>query len=130
MGESTGIVAVLGDLEKVGKPYQSELLRLSETFDWAKAQPVDGLAKSLSAIGGSPLIVVGSGGSLAACHFACQLRQRYAGALAKAMTPLEFSQSASELKSASVMVISAGGRNPDIVEAFRAAAIAEVPRII
>ena len=46
------------------------------------------------------------------------------------MTPLEFSQSAQELKSAAVMVISAGGRNPDIIEAFRAAAIAEVQRII
>ncbi|MFN7995314.1 MAG: hypothetical protein U0Q18_17025 [Bryobacteraceae bacterium] len=114
----------------MGRPYQSELSRLSGTFDWAKAQPVDGLAKSLSAIGGSPLIVVGSGGSLAACLFAAQLRQRYAGALAKAMTPLEFSQSAEELKDAAVMVISAGGRNPDIIEAFGAAAIAEVPRII
>lgn len=67
---------------------------------------------------------------MAACYFAAQLRQRYAGVLAKAMTPLEFSQSAPELKSAAVMVISAGGRNPDIIEAFRAAAIAEVQRII
>jgi len=114
----------------LGKPYQSELSRLSGTSRWANAQPVDVLAKSLSSIGQTPLIVVGSGGSLAACHFASQLRQRYAGVLAKAMTPLEFSQSAQELRSAAVMVISAGGRNPDIIEAFRAAAIAEVQRII
>ena len=114
----------------MGKPYQSEISRLSETFGWAIAQPVEGLAKSLRSIGQTPLIVVGSGGSLAACHFATQLRQQYAGVLAKAMTPLEFSQSARELKSSAVMVISAGGRNPDIIEAFRAAAIAEVPRII
>lgn len=114
----------------MGKPYQSELSRLSETFLWANTQPVDGLAKSLCSIGQTPLIVVGSGGSLAACHYAAQLRQQYAGVLAKATTPLEFSQSASELKSSAVMIISAGGRNPDIIEAFRAAAIAEVPRII
>lgn len=114
----------------MGRPYQSELSRLSETLGWASTQPIEGLAKSLRSIGQTPLIVVGSGGSLAACHFAAQLRQQYAGVLAKAMTPLEYSQSARALKSSAVMVISAGGRNPDIIEAFRAAAIAEVPRII
>jgi hypothetical protein len=114
----------------LGKPYQSELSRVSETFRWANTQPVDGLAKSLCSIGQTPLIVVGSGGSLAACHYTAQLRQQYAGVLAKAMTPLEFSDSARKLKSSAVMIISAGGRNPDIIEAFRAAAIAEVPRII
>lgn len=114
----------------MGRPYQSELSRLSETFLWANTQPVDGLAKSLCSIGQTPLIVVGSGGSLAACHYAAQLRQQYAGVLAKATTPLEFSQLARELKSSAVMIVSAGGRNPDIIEAFRAAVIAEVPRII
>lgn len=103
---------------------------MSETFRWANTQPVDGLAKSLCSIGQTPLIVVGSGGSLAACHYSAQLRQQYAGVLAKAMTPLEFSESARKLKNSAVMIISAGGRNPDIIEAFRAAAIAEVRRII
>jgi hypothetical protein len=114
----------------LGKPYQSELSRVSETFRWANTQPVDGLAKSLCSIGQTPLIVVGSGGSLAACYYTAQLHQQYAGVLAKAMTPLEFSESARKLKSSAVMIISAGGRNPDIIEAFHAAAIAEVPRII
>ena len=114
----------------MGKPYQSELSLLSRTFHWASAQAVDGLANSLSSIGRSPLVVVGSGGSLAACQFASQLRQRYVGVLAKAMTPLEFSQEAFYLKSTAAMIISAGGRNPDIIEAFRAAAVAEVQRII
>ena len=114
----------------MGKPYQSELSRLSETFHWANTESVDGLAESLCSIGQTPLIVVGSGGSLAACHYTAQLHQQYAGVLSKAMTPLEFSESARKLRSSAVMFISAGGRNPDIIEAFRAALIAEVPRII
>jgi len=114
----------------LGKPYQSEVSNLAKTFEWARSQCVEELAKSFREITGLPLIIVGSGGSLAACHFTAQLRQEFSGTLARAMTPLEFVQASSTIRNTAVMIISAGGRNPDIIDAFRSAVLAELPRIL
>jgi hypothetical protein len=47
------------------------------------------------------------------------------GGMAEAATPLDFVTSRGDLRSAMVLFISAGGRNPDILRAFRTAAHSE-----
>lgn len=72
----------------MGKPFKGELKKLSETIRWAEQQDVTRLARFLFAENKQiPLVCIGSGGSLSACHYAAQLYQRYNGVLAEAMTP-------------------------------------------
>lgn len=73
---------------------------------------------ALEATGAEPLLVVGSGGSLSVAHFAAYLHQRYTGRLARATTPLE-AVALESVANCSVLVISAGGRNPDVIGALQ-----------
>jgi HAD superfamily hydrolase (TIGR01484 family) len=72
------------------------------------------------------LVAIGSGGSLSAAHLAATLHSKRTGQLATFTTPLEFSRGVDTSVSSSVLLLSAGGRNPDILSAFRQAAEAEV----
>jgi hypothetical protein len=57
----------------MGKPYATELSRLSDTYAWALETPIESLAAAVSASSHLPLIAVGSGGSFSAAHLACSL---------------------------------------------------------
>ena len=72
----------------MGKPYTQEIARLGETYDWTMRQDVSLLADAFSAIADSPVIAVGSGGSLSAAVFAADLHEESTGCIAKAVTPL------------------------------------------
>jgi hypothetical protein len=63
--------------------------------------------------------VSGSGGSLTAASFAAGLHQRFTGNLSKSVTPLELVSSRRTPSDSTVLILSAGGRNPDILEALR-----------
>lgn len=102
----------------MGKPYASELDRLAETYAWAMTACIDPLAKAITASATFPLLATGSGGSLTAAHFASSLHQRYSGRIAKAVTPLEMVSSMPSAKDLAVLLLSAGGRNADIIGAF------------
>lgn len=108
----------------MGKPYDQELRGLSQTYDWALNTPTHRLRSFVDAAASLPLIAVGSGGSLTAAHMAALLHQR-SGKLSKAVTPLEFVSSSEPIGEASVLILTAGGRNTDILNAFRFAAISE-----
>ncbi len=112
----------------MGRPYVSELSRLSETYVWALGVPIDALAAAVSACASFPLLAVGSGGSFSAAHLACLLHQRHAGKLARPTTPLELLSSPINLRSLAVMVLSAGGSNADILSALESAACREPRR--
>jgi hydroxymethylpyrimidine pyrophosphatase-like HAD family hydrolase/fructoselysine-6-P-deglycase FrlB-like protein len=108
----------------VGKPYASELASLNSTYEWALHAPIDCLSSYIKDAYGSPMIAVGSGGSLTAAHLAVLLHQT-TGAIAKVSTPLDLVVSAQAIRASSVLMLTAGGRNPDILTAFRLAATAE-----
>jgi fructoselysine-6-P-deglycase FrlB-like protein len=91
---------------------------------------IEPLAKVLTASLSLPILATGSGGSLTAAHFASWLHQRYAGRIAKAVTPLELVTSASSVKDVSVLMISAGGGNSDIIGAFKHTVAREPERLI
>ena len=113
----------------MGKPYQSELESIGRTFEWAKGTDIGPLASFVDASCGSPLVAIGSGGSLTAAVFAALLHEQMGG-LAKAVTPLGFLSSARRAKVGGVLAVTAGGRNADILAAFRAAAASEAERLM
>lgn len=105
----------------MGKPFNSELEILPCTVEWAEKQDVTSLSKFLFAEDKQiPLVCIGSGGSLSACHFAAQLYQRRNGVLAEAMTPLQLMYSGREIiRGSKLLFLSASGKNKDIRNAIK-----------
>ena len=105
----------------MGKPFKGELKMLSDTIRWAEQQDVTRLAWFLFVENKQiPLVCIGSGGSLSACHYAVQLYQQRNGVLAQAMTPLQLMYSGREvLRSSKLLFLSASGKNKDILNAVK-----------
>lgn len=101
----------------MGKPYAKELERLPEVYDWATKVPIDELSKFVKKSGKTPLYVIGSGGSFSATTFASLLHQEI-GTMAKCITPLEFLEYENIDNNCSILIITAGGNNFDILSAF------------
>jgi len=114
----------------MGKPYAIELQKLSETYAWAMETTIDPLVSAISTSTTLPLVAVGSGGSYTAAHFACALHQDYSGMISRPLTPLEFVSSPLYLGNLSVMILSAGGTNPDIIGSLKNAVLREPRRCI
>jgi hypothetical protein len=114
----------------VGKPYQSELSALPDTYRWALSYPLGELSEAVKDAAQLPLIAVGSGGSLTTAHFAALLHAEATGALAIAMTPLELVATDTILRDLAVVFITAGGMNPDIIGAFRRVVSREPKRLV
>lgn len=105
----------------MGKPFKGELKKLSETIRWAEQQDVTRLAQFLFAENKQiPLVCIGSGGSLSACHYAVQLYQQCNGVLAQAMTPLQLMYAGHNIiRSSKLLFLSASGKNKDILSAVK-----------
>ena len=105
----------------MGKPFKGELKKLSETIRWAEQQDVTRLARFLFAENKQiPLVCIGSGGSLSACHYAAQLYQRYNGVLAEAMTPLQLMYAGKDIiRNSKLLFLSASGKNKDILNVIK-----------
>lgn len=112
----------------MGKPFKTELLKLEETYEWAMNLNLDSLRKIISNID-SPIYFVGSGGSLSACLYGVALVEEK-GFFAKALTPLELFNVKNTIRNASVIFISAGGKNSDILFGFKTAINFEAKSII
>lgn len=112
----------------MGKPYAGELEKLSDTYAWAMEAPVDALAAFFRACANSPLVAVGSGGSLTSAHLVALLHTRYTGRLARVMTPYEILGSPAHLGDLGVLMLSAGGSNPDVLTAYKEVAKREPAR--
>lgn len=105
----------------MGKPFKDELTNIPSTIQWAGQQDVNSLTKFLfSENKETPLICIGSGGSLSACHYAAQLSQKRNGVLAEAMTPLQLMYAGKEIiRSSKLLFLSASGKNKDILNAIK-----------
>lgn len=105
----------------MGKPFKGELRLISEIIRWAEQQDVTRLARFLFAENKQiPLVCIGSGGSLSACHYAAQLYQQYNGVMAKAMSPLQLMYSGQEIiRGYKLLFLSASGKNKDILNAIK-----------
>ena len=105
----------------MGKPFKNELEILSHTIKWAEEQDIISLSNFLFVENKQlPLVCVGSGGSLSACHYAALLYQRRNGILAQAMTPLQLMYSGREIiRGNKLLFLSASGKNKDILNAIK-----------
>jgi hydroxymethylpyrimidine pyrophosphatase-like HAD family hydrolase len=101
----------------MGKPFYGELKLLESTIKWANGLEFSKLKKFVSKLD-SPIYVVGSGGSLSACHFAVSALNNQ-GKFARAVTPLELFYLGKTLHNASILFITASGKNYDIRFAFK-----------
>lgn len=111
---------------RMARPYGTEMSKLAETFSWAISCDITALRQAVRAAGLSPLMAIGSGGSLTAAHALASLHRRWTGHLAAVSTPLEaISEPISSATSS--WLISAGGSNVDIIAAFHAL-VAREPR--
>ena len=105
----------------MGKPFKNELKMLFHTIEWAEEQNIVSLSNFLFVENKQiPLVCVGSGGSLSACHYAAMLYQRRNGVLAQAMTPLQLTYAGHEIiRSSKLLFLSASGKNKDILNAIK-----------
>lgn len=114
----------------MGKPYAYELACLAETYAWSMCAAIDQLTEAIIASSALPLLATGSGGSLTAAHFASSLHQKHMGRISKGATPLEIISSTPNAKELAVLILSAGGRNTDIIGAFKRMVAREPHRLI
>jgi len=105
----------------MGKPFNSELEKISDTIKWAEEQDTSPLSRYLFAENRqTPLVCIGSGGSLSACHYAAMLYKQRNGVLAQAMTPLQLMYSGREIiRSSKLLFLSASGKNKDILNVIK-----------
>ena len=98
----------------MGRPYPSELKRVSATIAWALQEDVSALRNTLlRELGGHNLVAIGSGGSLVAASFAALLHEAVTGRLARSATPLE-AVSRPPPRDTAALLLSARGTNTDI----------------
>jgi fructoselysine-6-P-deglycase FrlB-like protein len=114
----------------MGRPYADELQQLRVTYEWAMSANIESLTKAVRGSVTRPMLAVGSGGSFTAADFACSLHQSYAKLLARPFTPMEFASTPVCLSDPSLMIVSAGGTNSDILATFRGAMLREPSRCI
>ena len=102
----------------MGKPYQSELLSLPHTYEWAVNHDLGTLSWLKEELAGCGLYSVGSGGSLSAAAYGAYLHDISCGGFGSALTPLEFC-AREQLRSSAILIYSAGGGNVDVIAALR-----------
>ncbi|MDV2480854.1 hypothetical protein F8E02_02300 [Methanoculleus sp. Wushi-C6] len=113
----------------MGKPFASEIARLSDTYKWALAQPISEVTSFIEDAIDTSLIAVGSGGSSTVANLGVLLHEQI-GMLSKAVTPLEVLYSDIDFSNVCVLIPSASGRNPDIVNAFEHIAMCEPKQML
>ncbi len=101
----------------MGKPYHAELDAIHATYSWATHQDVSRLQRYLSRWTGEYACFVGSGGSYSAAFAAAELREIAHGSPTRALTPMELSAKARFTPTSRIMLLSAEGRNPDVLAA-------------
>lgn len=99
--------------------YHRELDRIPTAIEFVRQIPISDLSAQLGFLANKPLLAVGSGGSFSVATLASILHESSTGQVGKAITPFQSVAVKSPID-AGVLLISAGGRNPDAMTAFRA----------
>lgn len=113
----------------MGKPFKKELAILKDTYCWAKSQELGPFKSLIDDLLQKPTFVVGSGGSFSTCHMLSLLHQ-FRGGFAKPVTPLELYSSANSIRNSNVVVLSASGKNTDILFAYKHAIKNDAAKIL
>lgn len=101
--------------------YEEELAQLRHSYAAACAADIEPLKLAIASTAEASMIGVGSGGSFTVASLLCSLHEAYTGRVSRPSTPLEIICSPALASSSPVFLISAEGKNPDIVEALERA---------
>src|ERR1700735_54232 len=101
------------------------MLYLESTYQRSLSLDTRSLAERLRALRNHSLLAVGSGGSQSTAYLIADLHQNYFGQLAKAETPLLARSHLDKSRSSAIVLVSARGKNPDILGVARAAVESE-----
>jgi fructoselysine-6-P-deglycase FrlB-like protein len=114
----------------MGKRFIDELQQLPLTIQWAAEQDVSLLRRAVQLYGDRGLLAVGSGGSFTAAAYAADQHFRVFGRPSQAITPLEvFQVPSSAAANAAGMLLSAEGKNHDILAAAKQLRLRACPTI-
>lgn len=101
--------------------YETELLQLESTYEQAMATDISALKSAIAGASEFSVIAAGSGGSFTVASMLCNLHETYTGNVSRSSTPLEVICNPTLAASSPIFIISAEGKNPDIVEALQRA---------
>ena len=101
--------------------YDAELDKLGETYQRALNADIERVKAAISGACDSSIIGIGSGGSFTVASLLCNLHETYTGRVSRASTPLEIICNPTLAAVSPVFLISAEGKNPDIIEALQRA---------
>ncbi|MBK1650390.1 HAD-IIB family hydrolase [Rhabdochromatium marinum] len=101
--------------------YEEELAQLEHSYAAACSADIDALKLAIASAAESSMIGVGSGGSFTAASLLCSMHEGYTGRVSRPSTPLEIICRPALASASPVFLVSAEGKNPDIVEALERA---------
>ena len=101
----------------MGRPYKNELMAIKETYTYMEDVDMSILLPFFDCNCNRPLLIVGSGGSYAVAKVFELCYQSYGG-FAKTVTPYELSNEKHVLANSKVLIVTAGGNNPDTVGVY------------
>jgi HAD superfamily hydrolase (TIGR01484 family) len=101
--------------------YHSELEKLPATYELAIKTDIRKLKSAISGASRSTIVACGSGGSFTVGSLLCGLHEQYTGRISRPSTPLEIICNPNLAMASPVFLISAEGKNPDIIEALHRA---------
>jgi hypothetical protein len=108
-------------IQTAASHYEDELAQLGDSYTAACAADIEALKLAIASTAESSMIGVGSGGSFTVASLLCSLHEAYTGRVSRPSTPLEIICSPALAASSPVFLLSAEGKNPDIVEALERA---------
>jgi HAD superfamily hydrolase (TIGR01484 family) len=101
--------------------YETELERLGATYERALKADIGRVKTAIAGASEFSLIGVGSGGSFTVASLLCNLHETYTGRVSRPSTPLEIICNPNLASASPVFLVSAEGKNPDIIEALQRA---------
>ncbi len=102
-------------------PYERELSHLDATLVRAAEADISLLKGAIAGASEASLIAVGSGGSFTVASLLSTFHEAYTGRVSRAVTPLELICNPTLASTSPIFIVSAEGKNPDILEALQRA---------
>lgn len=101
----------------MGRPFKKELEAMGDTYDFIDLLDVSPLVPFFKNNCNVPLLILGSGGSFAVAKMFELCYQSYGG-FAKAITPYELKNETQTIGGSKILIVTAGGNNPDTVGTY------------
>lgn len=109
----------------MGRCFKDEIAYIPQAITWATAQEVLSLQRAILNTSSRSLFAIGSGGSYTVATFAASCHEKRFGQMSRAVTPLEYRGAGAAIRDAAALMLSAEGKNKDILAAAQSTLIFE-----